>query len=1122
MAQVWSGVHTAQGTPVAVKVLTAEHMRSESQVEALHAEVRAVAGLDHPSIIWVHDAGVVDGAAARASRGALPKASPWLAMDLARGGTLADRMPAGTWSWARAVLLDLLDALAHAHSRGVLHRDLKPENVLFRSAREPAVVLSDFGMAFGLDDRTAAIHGGTPSWCAPEQILGKLGLLGPWTDLYGLGCLAWALVCGRRPFVGSSSTEVLYAHLEAPIPPLAPIIEVPAGLEAWVHGLMQKSPGARCQRAADAAHALRQLPARSGDRRVAAPWGQTVRPTLGIADEETPTERFDGVSGSIPAEEERALDRAPVPETWRGPDVPRPTLRLIGAGLGLYGLRDIAVVGRETEKDALWEKLRAVRATERPCVVALRGPSGFGKSTLARWLVRRADEVGAAEVFRATHNPNDGPMDGIAGMVARSHRTLGIPDEALLAHLRGAVGSVADDPEWEASALLQLIRPRDRDQPPPAGGVRVGFTAPAERYALALRVLERQRRGRVALVWLDDVQWGADALGFVGFALEQPDAGPILFALTAREEALVEEPEADARLAALEDTVLTIGPLDPDAGRRLVEHLLPLAPTVAREVHERTAGNALFAVQLVGDWVERGLLIATEDGFALPDWARPPLPSALGEVWTTRIDALLADRPRDWRDALELAAVLGQDVDGLEWQAACRAAGIRAPSGMVALLLGRRLAVLDPDSAGTRWSFVHGMLREAIADVGRRAGRAPAWHRACAVALQSAGVEHAARRATHFELAGDAMAAVQEWHGALQHAFDHDNALLNRATAAILRLLETHAPDDPRWSEAAFYRTHRRAQTTASEIDAVVHAMERRAAQLGEPEACAAVALVRSQAAQDAGALALAVEHARAGLAYAADLGAFWTTWTRNQLALSLGFAGHFDEAAGVLRSDDGTWPTHYNLTTLSFLLTQAGRWEEADEVRAVLHVQAAEHGTQRARVAALYADAFSAAMRRDWQGALAAQREVERLGRRVGSWGPQEAWNLVQLELLCGHTERAKRSLERLRAQPLSPRLQWDCDALAFVIAARTGAWEELDGVDLTAPLSLDAELVELLEEAGDLAAAAGQVERAARAWAGALAQLEGLGVDDARATRLRDKLDPRYARGPREGDRP
>src|SRR5688500_13818028 len=130
MGEVWAAVHGPSDAPVAVKVLTAAFAREPVFVRAFRNEVRATAALDHPSIVAVLDHGEVSEAADAASDGRLQAGSPYLVMERVDGGSLADVLGNHPWDDLRRDLLVVLDALAHAHARGVVHRDMKPANVL--------------------------------------------------------------------------------------------------------------------------------------------------------------------------------------------------------------------------------------------------------------------------------------------------------------------------------------------------------------------------------------------------------------------------------------------------------------------------------------------------------------------------------------------------------------------------------------------------------------------------------------------------------------------------------------------------------------------------------------------------------------------------------------------------------------------------------------------------------------------------------------------------------------------------------------------------------------------------------------------------------------------------------
>ena len=344
MAQVWRARHR-DGWPVAVKVVTET---SDRFVAALHEEIRAVAALDHPHVVAVFDAGVVDEQLAEEWRG-----SPWLAMELASDGDLGSRVGELAWGETRQVLLGLLDALAHAHARGVIHRDIKPANVLICGPEDgrPGLKLTDFGIAHHLSAHESEVrHAGTVSYCAPEQVDRAWRRFGPWTDLYALGCMAWELVTGRTPFHHVSPSERAAAHVGAPLPALRPGGAVPRGVEDWLRTLLAKAPEARVGSAAEASVGLRALDAvvahNSGERLTP----RLVMPTTGL----TLTTVVPGVLSSVSRGPERPVVRLPVPTDWRTPELPPPPVALVGAGLGLFGVRVCSVAGRDLERDVLW------------------------------------------------------------------------------------------------------------------------------------------------------------------------------------------------------------------------------------------------------------------------------------------------------------------------------------------------------------------------------------------------------------------------------------------------------------------------------------------------------------------------------------------------------------------------------------------------------------------------------------------------------------------------------------------------------------------------------------------------------------------------------------------------
>lgn len=1082
MAEVWLGVHRAQQQRVAVKVLTGERAREEAFIRALRNEIHNVARLHHPGIILLFDTGEVDDEAERVTGGRLVAGSPWFAMELASHGALSPRRLPLPWPTTRMLLLSLLDALAHAHARGVIHRDLKPGNILLCSPDDPrpGLKLTDFGIAAPLGEHVdgeaeAGRLSGTPRYMAPEQFQAKWRDFGPWTDLYALGCIAYQLATGKAPFSGDALRLAIAHCHDAPEPPQPTHEGYPDGFDAWVLRLLEKDPSRRFGCAADAAWALLRLkvPGIDDEDTVVAGWEQALRslkPLLEAADPEAsagatmvltpsadralgdesaedapetgtgagadvgdarpapraaaeqthaatlvdrpsqlgskagsvvdsaagtaldgrgdargdargdPAERGTGraagpeataararpalASGSseevtgvtkslgsevqrpsaawddvdalfprIPAEPTRAPARGtkvlpaspappgsdagaapleeppalvdttfapnvpwtelaalspredmptmsaramqvgqrrhdlvdesrlaprlppPLPPTWRRPGPQAPVRHLLGAGLGLYGLRQIPLVDRDNERDLVWETLQAVHEGGGARVVVIRGPAGIGKTRLAEWLVERAAEVGAAVAMRAGHGPGGGPLDGLAGLVALHARTVGLGPKALQKRLLDVVRKQGVREADEALALAELLQPSgDR---PPSGGARapkdevsgeqgaapggeqrggqrggqrgeqrgdrgpgeaggreherVRLDSAGERHAVALRYLTRAAAERPVVAWLDDVQWGADAIAFARFVLDDDAERPadgrarVMLVLSASEEELGERPVEAAALEALctSPRVVEIElPHLPERDHRaLVEELLGLEGSFAAMVAARTSGNPLFAVQLVGDFVSRGVLELTPGGFALRRGERAVLPDDLHGVWSERIARVLQRAPPSSRAALELGSVLGTSGDDGEWQAVCDEAGVPLAPELIDELLVARLLV--PDDAGLR--FAHAMLRESVLRAAAEEGRLEETHRIAARMLMKRyggrrrGV--AERVGRHLVAAGDVEAALPHLQRAAEEAarsagYAQAHAILAERDAAVDKL--GLPEDDPR------------------------------------------------------------------------------------------------------------------------------------------------------------------------------------------------------------------------------------------------------------------------------------------------------------------------------------
>jgi len=723
MGIVWRG--EGAGLPVAVKVLTEARARDPAYIAAFTREIHAVARLRHPGVVTVYDHGVVP-----PDTGALVAGAPYLVMELARS-SLAAGARIATWGAVRDILVDVLGALAAAHARGLVHRDLKPANVLLCGGR---LKLSDFGLACPGGRRAPfALTGGSPGYMAPEQLLGAWRDFGPWTDLYATGCLAWFLCTGARPFADRATAQLAHLHLNEAVPALRPRMPVPAGFTEWVATLLQKAPTDRFGHAADATAALLAL---DGEplTEVALTAPVPISATVTLADDAPDTFAMPTTPRDAPAPRP-AWPAAPghrpqptirLPASWRSepPEPPPPNL-----GLGLYGLRETPVVGRSREQRALWQALRRVIDTRRPGMVVLRGLPGFGKSRLAEWLCHRTAELGAARWLAVRHDPLGGPEHGLRPAIAAALRCADLSRDDIerrLVHWLRRFDAVA---EADAEALADFL-----------ADAWDGSTG--ARDALLSRLLARMSADRPLVLWLDDLQWGADAAAFVGALLADPlDLAPRVLVVATTTGAA---PESSAPETS---SVLDVGPLPPESWPVLVRELLGLDGELARRVCERTAGHPLFATQLVGDWVRREVLVPGGRGYRLKRGARADLPDDLHGVWSERVLEVLRGLPSTARAGLEIAAALGRSVSAREWDGACD----EPPGALVDRLVGSGLADRTPEG----WVFTHAVLRESVERLADEAGRAAGHHRRCA-----AVVDDPVRRGRHLLLAGDGAAAL--------------------------------------------------------------------------------------------------------------------------------------------------------------------------------------------------------------------------------------------------------------------------------------------------------------------------------------------------------------------------
>jgi serine/threonine protein kinase len=244
MAMVYLARQSDLDRFVALKELGAFHASDPSFAQRFLRESRVAGSLSHPNIVTVHDYFEHDG-------------TPYIAMEYVERGSLRPYVGHMTFAQISGVLEGLLAGLTHAESHGIVHRDLKPENLMVTA--DGRVKVADFGIAkattrmqTGAFLTATGTTVGTPTYMAPEQAMAQD--IGPWTDLYSVGCMAFELFTGNVPFHDSDAPmAILLRHVNEPIPAVKSIVpEVDQRVSDWIQQLLVKDPTQRTQNAQDA------------------------------------------------------------------------------------------------------------------------------------------------------------------------------------------------------------------------------------------------------------------------------------------------------------------------------------------------------------------------------------------------------------------------------------------------------------------------------------------------------------------------------------------------------------------------------------------------------------------------------------------------------------------------------------------------------------------------------------------------------------------------------------------------------------------------------------------------------------------------------------------------------
>jgi len=687
---------TYVGDDVAVKrVIIPDGPLANEYVMWFYKESRALATLDHPSIVRARDFGQ------------LPDGSPYLVMDMASGASLHELSHTKmSFPLIWSIVSQMLGALAHAHARGIIHGDLKPSNVLVEElvGEPPRVKILDFGLAWLKQDRhderldgTKALEfaphagAGTPGYMAPEQIQHESHNVCGATDLYSLGCVLYRMLSGKAPFTGDSKELLRHHAFDMPQVPKVQV-EAPNEVAHFVMRLIAKHPWDRWEFASEAR----------------AEWDRW-RPSASVAPE---VWRFP------PLPRRKGQSAPPPKKTPRRESVFRlPPGVAIERAPGLLSIRQSPLVGRHDIRTLLRDTCDEVVEGRGPLhrLVILAGPAGVGKSRIAEWLYEAVHEEGTLVPLRARYRSLRGPLDGMMGAVTQyfnfERADRDTIERTLLA--RWKIGRNDKAGRTWVAGVAEWLRPLGpiSDQPIGPSGIRFTLDTPETRRMVIRYTLRRIARGRPLFLWLDDLHHAADTTleGLMRLLEEEPDQRIVMVA-TIRTEDYVIDARIAERLEPLKNVVgteiLEVRPMDNDTTCALLRAALPLADDAVEEAAKRSRGNPLFALQQLHAWALAGELEHSQGRYRVPPDVLAVQPRTTAELWDSRIAAL----PAEHRLAAYAAASLGADIRRTVLHALLTALELPADSAMLSL---QNAEVLVPRGPG-RYSWPHALLLEHL------------------------------------------------------------------------------------------------------------------------------------------------------------------------------------------------------------------------------------------------------------------------------------------------------------------------------------------------------------------------------------------------------------------------
>ncbi|MEO8576966.1 MAG: protein kinase [Gemmatimonadales bacterium] len=245
MGVVYRATDSVLGRTVAIKVMSASIARQEDLRQRFLREAQAAGSLQHPNVVTIYDLGEVDG-------------HLFIAMEYVHGTDLEQLMVLSeplSLQTKLDIVVDVLTGLSYAHRKGIVHRDIKPQNI--RVGDDGRAKIMDFGVAHLASSsmtRTGLVVG-TPSYMAPEQVMGGKAL--PETDIFAVGAVLYQLLTGEKPFEAPTLQSLFYKIVtDMPKPIVETMPGLPPALDRITRKALAKDPAARYNTALDMANEI--------------------------------------------------------------------------------------------------------------------------------------------------------------------------------------------------------------------------------------------------------------------------------------------------------------------------------------------------------------------------------------------------------------------------------------------------------------------------------------------------------------------------------------------------------------------------------------------------------------------------------------------------------------------------------------------------------------------------------------------------------------------------------------------------------------------------------------------------------------------------------------------------